>query len=114
MNSFLATTIAGSLLCFTATAFAETAPIESPSQACSRGSKHYRASVRHIEGGGIGYNEGYTTLEGFFAPDPERLSVMPFIDLRGHVFDNGTMAANAGYSTVVSKKLSRLYLKEIF
>ena len=92
MNSFLASTIAGSLLCFTAASFADTAP----SEECPSGSKHYRASIRHIEGRGIGYDNGYTTLEGFFALDPERLSVMPFLDLRGHVFDNGKMAANAG------------------
>ena len=55
-----------------------------------------RATVRHIEGKGIGYNQGYTTLEGFFAPDPEKIAVMPFFDLRGHVFDNGKLAANGG------------------
>ncbi|MCX6991096.1 MAG: inverse autotransporter beta domain-containing protein [Chlamydiae bacterium] len=96
MNPFLANTIAGSLLCFTAMAFTESAAITEPFDACPNGSKHYRASVRHIEGGGIGYDDGYTTLEGFFAPDPERLAVMPFLDLRGHVFDSGKMAANAG------------------
>lgn len=56
----------------------------------------YRASIRHIEGRGIGYNQGYTTLEGFFAADPEELGVMPFLDVRGHLFDNGKAAANAG------------------
>jgi hypothetical protein len=55
-----------------------------------------RASVRHIEGGGIGYNQGYTTLETFLAPDPSEWGVMPFLDARGHVFDNGKWAANAG------------------
>jgi len=30
---------------------------------CGPGDKHMRASVRHIEGKGIGYNQGYTTLE---------------------------------------------------
>lgn len=27
-----------------------------------------RVTVRHIEPNGIGYKQGYTTLEGFFAP----------------------------------------------
>lgn len=60
------------------------------------GNKHYRVSIRHIESGGIGYSDGYTTLEGFFAPTPQQVSFLPFLDLRGHVFDNGRFAANAG------------------
>ena len=68
----------------------------SPSKECRNGKRHYRVSARHIEGGGIGYNKGYTTLEGFFAPNPEQLVVMPFLDVRGHVFNDGKMAANAG------------------
>ncbi len=80
------------LACFTtiATFSDETA------RTCQDGKKHYRVSVRHIEGGGIGYSQGYTTLEGFFAPDPQGLILMPFLDVRGHVFDHGKMAANAG------------------
>lgn len=70
--------------------------LKSSSEICQDSQKHYRVSVRHIEGGGIGYSQGYTTLEGFFAPDPERLFLMPFLDIRGHVFNNGKMAANAG------------------
>ena len=27
-----------------------------------------RVTARHIESNGIGYNQGYTTLEGFFSP----------------------------------------------
>jgi hypothetical protein len=86
--------LAASLICFTTTAFADT-PATS-SEACPNGKKHYRASVRHIESSGIGYNQGYTTLEAFLAPDPGQWSVVPFLDGRGHVFDNGKWAANAG------------------
>lgn len=53
-----------------------------------------RIVVRHIESGGIGYKDGYTTLEVFLAGNPECLT--PFLDLRGHAFDNGKWAANAG------------------
>lgn len=56
----------------------------------------YRAALRHIEGGGIGYAEGYTTLEAFLAPDHTQWKLMPFFDARGHVFNNGKAAANAG------------------
>ncbi|MBS0619962.1 MAG: right-handed parallel beta-helix repeat-containing protein [Verrucomicrobia bacterium] len=63
---------------------------------CPKGKRPYRAGVRHIESGGIGYKDGYTTLEGFFAPDPSQWKVTPFLDVRGHIFDNGKWAANAG------------------
>ncbi len=58
--------------------------------------RHYRTTLRHIESGGIGYEDGYTTLEAFLASDPSKWAVTPFLDARGHVFDNGKWAANAG------------------
>ena len=54
-------------------------------------------TVKHIEGKGIGYRNGYSTLEGFFAPTHKITgNWIPFIDARMHVFDNGNPAANAG------------------
>lgn len=61
------------------------------------GKKHYRATIRHIERGGIGYETGYTTFETFFASDPTAWSMTPFLDIRGHLFDNGKWAANGGF-----------------
>ncbi len=56
-----------------------------------------RITARHIESQGIGYNQGYTTIEGFFAqPNGVNSSFVPFLDLRGHVFNDGKLAANAG------------------
>jgi hypothetical protein len=63
---------------------------------CPDGKRHYRAAVRHIESGGIGYDNGYTTLEVFLASDPSQRSITPFLDIRGHVFDNGKWAVNTG------------------
>ena len=63
---------------------------------CPNGKQHYRATIRHIESGGIGYDDGYTTLEAFLASDPSQWRVTPFLDARGHVFNNGKWAANAG------------------
>ncbi len=63
---------------------------------CADGKKHYRTTIRHIESGGIGYDQGYTTLEAFFASDPSRWSVTPFLDARTHVFNNGKWASNIG------------------
>ena len=59
MSSFLFRSFIGSLACFTASSFAE--------ETCSNNTKNHRIAVRHIESGGVGYNQGYTTLEGFFS-----------------------------------------------
>ncbi len=70
------------------------APKAQTRRACVR---HNRVSARYTTPQGIGYNHGYTTLEGFFSPiNLCRNAWLPFLDLRGHVFDNGKMAANAG------------------
>ncbi|MES2273920.1 MAG: inverse autotransporter beta domain-containing protein [Chlamydiota bacterium] len=57
-----------------------------------------RIEIRHIESNGVGYNQGYSTIEGFFilAPDLPRKWV-PIADVRAHVFNNGKFAANAGF-----------------
>ncbi len=55
-----------------------------------------RLDFRHIEANGIGYRTGYTTA-GFFASLPQTwCNFSPFIDLRGHVFNDGKWAANVG------------------
>jgi hypothetical protein len=54
-----------------------------------------RVSVRYTTPRGIGYRPGYTTLEGFFSQVYQERWV-PFLDVRGHVFDDGRLAANAG------------------
>ena len=58
--------------------------------------QHCRGSVRHIDGGGIGYNQGYTTIEGFFAQEPDEIRFMPFLDFRAHLFNNAKVATNVG------------------
>lgn len=63
---------------------------------CSKSKKQYRTTIRHIESGGIGYDEGYTSLELFLASDPSQWTITPFFDGRGHVFNNGKWAANVG------------------
>jgi len=56
-----------------------------------------RIGVRHIENSGVGYKTGYTTLDMFFAPNPAKRIITSFLDLRGHVLDNGKVAVNAGF-----------------
>lgn len=64
---------------------------------CGKSPRSMRISARHIEGNGIGYNQGYTSLDGFFASfDPSDEYWVPFLDVRGHIFNNGKPAANAG------------------
>lgn len=56
-----------------------------------------RLEIRHIEANGVGYNQGYTTLEGFFTlPQFLDKSLVPFLDLRGHIFNDGKPALNTG------------------
>ncbi len=53
-------------------------------------------TARHLEGSGIGFGKGYTTLEGFFTVPLVKDWIVPFLDLRGHAFNDGKLAANAG------------------
>lgn len=70
----------------------EPAPTE-----CGKGPQTLRVATRHIDPEGIGYRQGYTTLEGFFSwSRGHQGSWFPFIDLRGHVFNDGKLSANAG------------------
>ena len=54
-----------------------------------------RAVLKHREHNGIGYDTGYTTGQVFIAPAWKN-NIMPFFDFRGHVFDDGRFATNAG------------------
>ncbi len=76
--------------------FSITEAEEPSATGCERGARPMRVEIRHIENKGVGYNTGYTTLETFLAPSPDMWSILPFVDLRGHVFDDGKLAANAG------------------
>lgn len=71
-------------------------PINDQNSTCGLSARPDRLSLRHIEGNGIGYQKGYSTLELFLAPRQNESSIIPFLDLRGHVFNDGKYAANAG------------------
>lgn len=60
----------------------------------SRPSKYI--SLSHTEGKGLGYSQGYTSLDLFLAQPFCESQFIPFVDLRGHVFNNGRFATNAG------------------
>ena len=52
--------------------------------------------LQHVEGKGLGYSEGYSSLDLFLVEPFFYPSFSFFVDLRGHVFNNGRHAGNAG------------------
>ena len=79
-------------------AASQPAPTTLPSSPlrCSLSKRSMHVDFRHIEGNGVGYDKGYSTMEAFFAPRKLLGSILPFVDLRGHIFNDGTYAANGG------------------
>ena len=63
---------------------------------CPKGEAHMRATARHREFNGIGYDMGYSSLDFFAARPFHDDSIIPFLDARAHVFNNGDPAVNAG------------------
>lgn len=56
----------------------------------------YNIYTDYVFGRGLGYNEGYSTL-GFFTAPRFSGNWLPFVDFRGHVFNDGKWAANGGF-----------------
>lgn len=54
-------------------------------------------TFRHTEFNGVGHDNGYTSIDFFMAPFGEPRGIMPFVDMRGHVLNNGDIAANIGF-----------------
>lgn len=59
-----------------------------------KGSSGYLAT-EHREAGGIGYSNGFTSLDFFYSPNIKK-RWFSFTDLQGHLFKNGKWAANSG------------------
>ena len=55
-----------------------------------------KVTLRNIEAAGIGYNQGYTSLDLFLSPYNQLDSWTPFVDIRGHIFHNKNLALNLG------------------
>ncbi|MCI0381632.1 MAG: inverse autotransporter beta domain-containing protein [Chlamydiae bacterium] len=51
--------------------------------------------LRHLEGTGIGFNKGYTSTDLFLSTTAKE-KLVPYLDLRGHIFNDGRWAANGG------------------
>ncbi len=65
-------------------------------------------SMSYIDGRGIGYTQGYTSLKGLFFSSCCQKTVFPFIDIRGHVFNNGEWAANGGLGVRIAPSCTDL------
>jgi hypothetical protein len=61
---------------------------------CSLHAVESRIEIRHREAGGVGYNTGYSSLDYFLMTEGNAEFLL---DLRGHVFNNGKGAGNAGF-----------------
>jgi hypothetical protein len=81
------------LLAILSGCFLFTAKKEEP---CSEYVRSKQFWVRHTEPKGVGYRDGYTTLEGFFMTAKEHFGFYPYLDLRAHIFNSGRYAANIG------------------
>lgn len=56
-----------------------------------------RLEARYQAGNGVGYQGGYTTFALFGGPNIyENTRFFPFLDVRGHIFNTGRLALNAG------------------
>ncbi len=58
--------------------------------------KPERIGVSQTEGKGLGYSRGYTSLDLFLSQPFCHSGLVPFLDVRGHRFNNDKYAANAG------------------
>lgn len=72
---------------------------------CETARPEERISLSHVEGTGLGYSIGYSSLD-LFVSSYVKQGLVTFLDLRGHVFNNGKYAANTG--------LGVRYLNECF
>ncbi len=55
-----------------------------------------RLSLRDTEGKGIGYRQGYASLDALFAADYRFGLLLPMLDIRAHHLYNNTYAGNVG------------------
>ena len=59
------------------------------SESCAAPPHHKRLTARHIEGKGVEYNNGYTTVEALLKPPMQSWAVLsPSWICASHVFDN--------------------------
>lgn len=60
------------------------------------GPRPYQVKIRHIEPDGIGFTKGYSSLDLSLSCPSCDDHLVSFLDLRGHVFNDGKFAVNTG------------------
>ena len=83
-------------------------PSEEEEECSLQNPSSFRISAAQREGRGIGYNEGYSSIDGFFTFSNIR-NFHPFFDARAHIFNNGKLAANAGFWSSLPTSISTRY-----
>ncbi len=63
---------------------------------CEQPMQYPRIYLNHVEGRWLDNHQGYTSLDLFIPLSMKTTHCFPFLDLRGHVFNNGKIAANLG------------------
>jgi hypothetical protein len=77
---------------------------------CALKPKPELIGISHTEGKGLGYSQGYSSLSLFLSQPFSQKSCLYFLDLRGHLFNNGKYAANAGTGfRWMNKRRSRIF-----
>ena len=66
------------------------------SETCTDPANALRISMSHTEGSGIGYDQGYTSLDAFINFSKFG-NFYPFFDIRGHMSNDGHPSANGGF-----------------
>lgn len=74
----------------------EPSKTEESKSSCPKDPSSFRITMKHREAGGIGYSEGYSSLD-LFAAFSAIGNIRPFFDIRAHVFNDGKPAANVGF-----------------
>jgi hypothetical protein len=62
-----------------------------------------RFTLKHREHHGMGFDQGYSTLQLFLCPN-FKLLALPIFDARFHVFNGGDLASNIGLGTRISNE----------
>jgi hypothetical protein len=77
---------------------------EEPENECPKNPSSFRVTLKHREANGIGYSEGYSSLDVFFTFSSIK-NLRPFFDIRAHIFNDGKPAANVGFGLRYLPKL---------